>query len=59
MGKIEKGLGILMWATVGLLIIIAFATIIIGHATNFAFFFGFQDVPELSKTIISNNSAIL
>lgn len=58
MDNIEKGLGILMWVTVALLVIISFAVIMIGHATNFDFFYGFQDVNvlELGETLVSTIS---
>jgi len=59
MNKIEKGLQLLMWTVVVLMILIFFASIIVGHATDYSFLFGFQNVPELNKTIIMNSNVML
>ncbi len=59
MEKIEKGLQIIMWSTVALLVIIAFAVIIVGYSTNYEFLFSFQEMPDLSKAIVSNNNGLL
>lgn len=59
MDKIEKGLQLLMWTVVVLMVIISFVVIIVGHATDYDFLFGFQDVPDLSKAIVSNSNGLL
>lgn|GEM_PF-6996209 len=59
MEKIEKGVQVLMWIVVILTVLIFFATIMLGHATDYGFLFGFENVSELNKTIEMNSNAIL
>lgn len=54
MEKIEKGLQILMVLSVILLIIIGFAVIMIGHATDYRFIFSTQDFSNLVLSVFGN-----
>ncbi|MEI3607694.1 hypothetical protein SPD48_18580 [Pseudogracilibacillus sp. SE30717A] len=56
MEKIEKGLQLLMWAVVILMVLIFFAAIIVGHSTDYGFLFSLQQIPELTTaSIIKSN----
>lgn len=50
---------LLMWAVIVLAIIVFVGVIIIGYSTDYGFLFGFQNVPSLSETVISNNNVII
>ena len=59
MERLEKGIQIIMWSVVVLMIVIFFASIIIGHATNYDFLFGLQGIDDLSKETVSNSNVLL
>lgn len=59
MNKLEKSLGFIMWGAIVLMILIFVIAISVGYSTNFDFWFGFQDVPNLNETIYSNNSMVM
>ncbi|HLR42019.1 MAG TPA: hypothetical protein VK067_02125 [Pseudogracilibacillus sp.] len=52
MKKIEDIAMTLMWIVVALTIVIFFAVIMIGHATSYDFFFGLQDSPEVTTSLV-------
>lgn len=59
MEKIEKGLQLLMWTVVVLMVLIFFVTIMFGHATAYDFLFGMENIPELEKSIANNSKVML
>jgi len=58
MNKIEKGLQVLMILVVVLMVVIFFASIMIGHATDYNFLFGLEHAPEIGKTLVTNSNFI-
>lgn len=54
MNKLEKGLQVIMWVAVVSLIIIAVLVIMLGHATDYRFLFGTQDLSNFVLSAFNN-----
>lgn len=54
MNKLEKGLQVLMWLSVALLIVIFVVSIMVGHATDYRFIFSSQDITNIVTATFNN-----
>lgn len=55
---LEKGMMLLLWIVVAVVIVGFVVLIIVGYSNNFEFFYSLEDVSELTKSI-ANKSTLL
>ena len=58
MNKLEKSLQVIMWIAVVALILIGVLSIVIGHATDYRFLFGTQDLSNLVLSVFNNGKLL-